>query len=90
MNREQLLHPLRFTFEHRLACHHASEFIDGELDAKATARIEHHARFCPKCHAMIASLRRTIAAMGRLRDEPAPAGGEPPTEAIIARLREEP
>lgn len=90
MNREPLIHPLRFLFEHRLACHHASEFVDGELDPKAAARIEHHARFCPRCHDLIASLRRTIAAMGRLRDEPVPAGAEPSTDAIIARLREEP
>lgn len=90
MNREQVLHPFRFMREHRLSCHHASEFVDGELDPQAAARVEHHARFCPKCHEMIASLRRTIAAMGRLRDAPDPAGAGPPTDSIIARLRDEP
>lgn len=88
MNREQLLHPFRFAREHRLTCHHASEYLDGELSAKDAARVERHARWCPMCHEMLASLRRTIAAVRGLHDVPAGAGA--PTDAIIARLRDEP
>jgi anti-sigma factor RsiW len=50
-----------------------SDYLDGELDERAAARLEHHVRWCPNCHRMLDTLRRTIGGLRGLRDEPTPA-----------------
>jgi len=83
-------HPLRFMRDHRFAAGHASEYVDGDLDDVGRARVEHHARFCPRCHELLASLRRTVAALRDLRaTAEAPADSEVAL-GVIARLRAEP
>ena len=85
-----LRHPLRFRRDHRFAAEHASDYLDGDLDGAARTRVEHHARFCPTCHELLASLRRTVDALRALgttgRGTPDP--GVVP--AVIARLRAQP
>jgi anti-sigma factor RsiW len=49
-----------------------SDFLDGELDARAAAGVKRHARWCPNCHRMLENLRRTVAGLGALRDLPTP------------------
>jgi hypothetical protein len=57
---------------------HMSEYLDGELDPQTAAQVEHHARWRPNCHRMLANLKRTIAGLHLLRDEP--AVDEPPED----------
>jgi anti-sigma factor RsiW len=68
---------------HQRRCREAraqmSDLIDGELDERGAAAVERHARWCPNCGRMLASLRRTIGGLRRLSDEPTPvdeAAGE--------------
>jgi len=84
-----LRHPVRFLRDHRFTARHASEYLDGTLDDAGRARVERHARLCPGCHELLASLRRTLAALRELR---ATAGTPPEStvaSATIARLRRE-
>ncbi|CAA9525585.1 MAG: hypothetical protein AVDCRST_MAG13-3706 [uncultured Solirubrobacteraceae bacterium] len=93
MNPELLRHPLRFPRDHRFTAEHASDYLDGLLDAAGRARVERHARFCPRCRALLASLRRVLAAMRELgpAGDRRPPGDRPagPDVAlgVIARLR---
>jgi anti-sigma factor RsiW len=87
VNAEWLRHPLRFPRDHRFAAAHASDYVDGTLDAAGRARVERHARLCPRCRALLASLRGLLGALRELG-----AGGGPRAEAdvargVIARLR---
>ena len=82
-------HPLRFPRDHRFALAHASEYLDGDLDDSARARIEQHLRFCPKCYELLVSLRRTITALGDLRRARDEAADEDITSLVIERLRAE-
>lgn len=62
---------------HHARCHETreqmSEYLDGELDARAAASVERHARWCPNCRRMLANLTRTISGLRGLRDHPKPA-----------------
>jgi anti-sigma factor RsiW len=68
------LNPIK---RHRDRCRdtraHLSEYLDGELDELAAARVERHVRWCPNCGRMLANLSRTIGALRALRDLPTPA-----------------
>jgi anti-sigma factor RsiW len=68
------LNPIK---RHRDRCRdtraHLSEYLDGELDERAAARVERHVRWCPNCGRMLANLSRTIGALRALRDLPTPA-----------------
>ena len=61
---------------HQRRCREAraqmSELIDGELDERTATAVERHARWCPNCGRMLANLRRTVAGLRRLGEEPAP------------------
>lgn len=89
MMREALLHPLRFAVDHRFTRAQASNYLDEDLDGGGRARVERHADVCPPCKRFLASLRRTVSALGTLRgdERPSPAGV---SEGVLARLREEP
>lgn len=47
-----------------------SDYLDGELDTHASARVRRHGRWCPNCRRMLANLRRTIEGLHALRDLP--------------------
>jgi anti-sigma factor RsiW len=90
VNVAMLRHPLRFPRDHRFTAEHASDYVDGTLDDAGRDRVERHARFCPRCHALLRGLRRVLGAMrdlGRAGDRPA---GHSVAPAVIARLRAEP
>ena len=82
-------HPVRFHRDHRFTLAHASAYLDGELDEAGHARVERHARFCPRCFAFLASLRRTVTGLAELRPLGDEAGDAAVAAAVVARLREE-
>jgi anti-sigma factor RsiW len=52
-----------------------SEYLDSELDQSHAAAVESHLRWCRSCRRVLANLRRTVDALGRLGDsEPPPEG----------------
>lgn len=57
-----------------------SEYLDGQLDGPAAARVKRHVHWCPNCGRMLASLSRTIAGLRALRELPTPAD-EPEQQA---------
>lgn len=67
------LHPVR---RHRERCREVraqmSEYLDRELDLRATAGVERHVRWCPNCRRMLRNLSRTIGGLHALRDLPIP------------------
>lgn len=65
--RHALRHPIRFGLDHRFTVVHASDYLDGELDAGATRRVDGHAHRCPRCHALLDGLRRTVSGLRGLR-----------------------
>lgn len=71
--------------EHGWAAAHLLEYLDGELPPRDRERLERHAGVCPECRQAIASLRRTMRELTRLRSRPRRdvAGG------VIERLRRE-
>jgi len=83
-----LRHPVRFPRDHRFTLAHASDYLDGDLDAAGRERVERHAGLCPKCRELLESLGRTVAALRELGSPraaaPAAAGVAP---GIVARLR---
>ncbi len=76
----------RFMLDHRFAVAHVSDYLDGELEAPARARVERHASICPKCHELIHKLRRTLSALGGLRADRRPERAE----RVIERLQGDP
>lgn len=82
-----LRHPLRFRRDHRFTAEHASDYLDGDLDDAGRARVEHHARFCPRCHELLASLRRTLNALRSLGTIEHGTPGSGVASGVIARLR---
>jgi len=82
-----LRHPLRFRRDHRFAAEHASDYLDGDLDDAGRARVEHHARFCPRCHQLLASLRRTVDALRALGVPEHAAADADLASGVVARLR---
>ena len=79
------LHMMRFYREHRWTHRHLSEYLDGELKPTERARVERHVGVCPKCHRMLATLKRTLAALMGLREQPA----DDIADGVIGRLRAE-
>jgi len=70
MMRAMFLHPLGFWRDHRFTKTHASTFVDGELSGPDKGRVARHAHVCPKCHAMLESLRAVVQGLGTLRGAP--------------------
>lgn len=68
----KLVYWVRRGRECRWARSHMSDYLDGELRASRRVRMERHATRCPKCRALLATLRRTVGALHRL---PSPGGG---------------
>lgn len=66
----------RFIRDHRWSGAHMSEYIDGELNRGETHRLEAHTSACPECEQVLATLRRTVAALRGLgnRSERSVAG----------------
>jgi anti-sigma factor RsiW len=88
MIRAVLRHPLRFHRDHRFTRTQASAYLDGELRADDRGRIDSHTHMCPPCARFMAGLRRTVSALGRLRNTEAPQVSV--SDGVLARLRDEP
>jgi anti-sigma factor RsiW len=80
------LRMMRFYRDHRWTRRHLSEYVDGELDPEGRARIERHVHDCPSCWRLLATLKRTLAALMGLRED----GSGDIADSVIARLRAEP
>ncbi len=78
-----------FMLDHRYTRRHLAEYLDGELEAPARARLERHAGRCPKCRRMVQTLMRTLDGLRSLRELPALAHPLGVSDSVIARLREE-
>lgn len=81
-----LLRMMRFYREHRWTNGHLSEYLDGELDPSGRERVERHVGICPDCWRVLASLKRTLAGLLGLREDPS----DNIADGVIARLRGEP
>jgi anti-sigma factor RsiW len=76
---------LRFVRDHRWSQRHMSEYIDAEMRAGETRRIERHTRVCPECRALLATLQTMISALAGLSAPPE----EPVAGAVVARVHEQ-
>ena len=75
---------LRQMLDHRFTSRHASAYVDGELSAADSRRVEQHTAVCPLCRELIASLRRMLEALPVLTvRQPGIADG------VLDRLRRE-
>jgi len=78
---------MRFRRDHRFTAEHASDYLDGDLHDAGRECVEQHARFCPKCHELLASLRRTVDALGALGRAERHGAGADVAPMVIDRLR---
>ncbi len=62
-----------------------SEYLDGELEPRAVARVEVHLATCPGCARFLAELAATVAALHRLPRVGEVEGGGAGREAAGAR-----
>ena len=76
---------LRTMVDHRFTSAHVSEYLNGELTQDDRDRVERHASVCPKCHALLASLRRMVATLPGLAGRPGPSVAD----GVLERLRRE-
>ena len=79
------LRMMRFHWEHRWTHQHLSEYLDGELDGGARARVERHVGMCPECRRVLATLKRTLAGLMGLREDQS----TDIADSVIGRLRAE-
>jgi predicted anti-sigma-YlaC factor YlaD len=81
---------IRFALDHRWSPPHMSEFLDGDLDERGSARIDRHVRDCRECRELLRSLQAIVEELGGLRAET----GEPVAgvllESVRSRLRDAP
>ena len=81
----RLLERRRFMRDHRWTQAHLSDYIDGDLETGERERVEEHVHWCPECHRVLESLRRTLRGLMDLRATPA----ESIAPDVIDRLRRE-
>jgi anti-sigma factor RsiW len=81
----RLLAKRRFMRDHRWTSAHLSDYLDGELRPDERARVEQHVHWCPECHRVLESLRRTVKGLMTLRV----AAPESVAPGVIDRLRRE-
>jgi anti-sigma factor RsiW len=77
----------RFVLDHMFTRRHLAEYLDGELEARGRRRLEHHARLCPSCHRLVATLMQMLGGLRGLR-QMSPETGSPISDSVIARLRD--
>ena len=51
-----------------------SDYLEGELDARARAQFEEHLAVCPDCQEYVEQVRETVRVLGRLPEEALSAG----------------
>lgn len=75
----------RFMREHRWTRAHLSEHLDGELPPEEADRARRHLDDCSNCSRLLAALRRTVSALGGLREPPPPDVAE----RVVERMNKE-
>jgi anti-sigma factor RsiW len=50
-----------------------TDYLEGAMPASDRARFDHHLALCPECRRYVEQMRQTVAALGRVPDEPIPA-----------------
>jgi anti-sigma factor RsiW len=78
-------HP-RYMWEHRWTHGHLSDYLDDDLSVPERRRVERHVDICPQCRRVLATLKRTLAGLAALREEP----GVDISGRVMGRLRQEP
>jgi anti-sigma factor RsiW len=61
-----------------------TDYLDGALDEDLRVRFEEHLGECPACDVYLDQFRRTIASVGRLREDDVPA---PVAEDLLVVFR---
>jgi anti-sigma factor RsiW len=69
--------------DHRFTKAHASEYLDGELSEAGRRRVERHSSVCPRCQALLASLRGMIDTLSELSTP----GRARVADGVLERLR---
>lgn len=75
----------RFMREHKWTNAQLSGYLDQELSADANARVHDHVGKCPECQRVLASLKKTLAAIRGLGRRPSTTLAD----KVILRLHEE-
>ncbi len=77
----------RFRRDHRWTPDHMSDYLDGDLTARARQRVRRHIHECPECRRVLLGLQRML---GLLHGLPADESRQAPdiTSAVRRRLRE--
>jgi anti-sigma factor RsiW len=83
------LQTTRFRMDHRWAVPRMSQYVDGELPARALARLQGHLADCEECQRVLRGLQQML---GLLHDVPPVLADETPDIAglVERRLREPP
>jgi len=50
-----------------------TDYLEDALAASDRARFERHLALCPECRRYVEQMQQTVAALGRVPDEPIPA-----------------
>ncbi len=83
------MNPLRMVVEASCGetAKHMSDYVEGELSGFRYRRLARHLARCERCQAVLRSLRRTLATLGKLRDvEPEPDAAL--TERVVDQIRD--
>jgi len=75
---------LRFARDHRWSHRHMSEYIEGEMRADESRRVERHMGECLECRALLASLQMMSSALAGLSGPPK----ESVAGAVVARVHQ--
>jgi anti-sigma factor RsiW len=81
-----MIEGLRFARDHRWTPRHLSAYLDGELAARARARLDRHVAECSECRGVLHSLRRMLDRLQWLPPPREHAAPEQTALAVRARL----
>jgi len=65
-----------------------SEYVDGALDRRKSARLERHIETCAECRGVLTDLRTVVGQAGKLETPPVPDGAWSRIRARLAEARE--
>lgn len=65
-----------------------SEYLDGEMDPEICGHLEQHMGECTPCQAFLESLRRTVALLNRLPEDPLPDSMRRDLHDALQRLKQ--
>jgi anti-sigma factor RsiW len=80
---------IRFARDHRWSQRHMSEYIDDEMGADESERLERHTRACVECRSLLASLQGLVATLAGLASRRTESVADAVLEPVHARLAAE-